>query len=66
MGSNRILELKQRLEQLNRLLAHYAAPTPSDAATEAAADEAEFWAARFEEREQVQGELESLLRGKTG
>jgi len=37
-------------------------PPPSDNPSESAADEAEFWAARLEERQQLQAALDTLLQ----
>jgi hypothetical protein len=66
MDANRIAEIKQRLERLDRLLAHYVAPTHTDNPSESAVDEAEFWAARFEERVLLQTELDALLKRRAG
>ena len=66
MESDRITDLKQRIEALNKLLAHYVSPTPADHATDVKAHEAEFWAARLEERQLLQAHLDSLLKRKAG
>jgi len=64
MNSDRIDDLKQRITALDKLLAHYVPPAPADHATTLTAHEAEFWAARLEERQLLQAHLESLLARK--
>jgi hypothetical protein len=66
MDANRIADIKQRLKQLDRLLSHYVPPTPTDNPSESTVDEAEFWAARFEERVLLQTELDALLKRRAG
>jgi hypothetical protein len=66
MDTDRIAELQHRLAALDRLLSHYVPPAPADHATDMSVDEAEFWSARFEERELLQAELDSLLERKAG
>jgi len=63
---NVIDDLKQRIQALDKLLAHYVPPTPADHATTLTAHEAEFWAARLEERQLLQAHLDSLLEPKAG
>ena len=63
---DRIAEMQHRLAALDRLLSHYVPPDPADHATDMSVDEAEFWSARFEERELLQAELDSLLERKAG
>jgi hypothetical protein len=61
-----VAEIKQRIEALNKILAHYAPPASAEHATDFRAHEAEFWAARLEERQLLQAQLDSLLQRKAG
>ena len=55
-------DMARRVEELDQLLSRYMPPPPSDNPSESAADEAEFWAARLEERQQLQAALDTLLQ----
>jgi hypothetical protein len=63
--SQRIAIIKNRLTALNRLLPKYEQRT-QEQINKMTLEEVQFWTSRYEEREQLQAELDQLLRRKVG
>lgn len=59
----RINQINQRLDELDRLLAKQVQPSSADHPRTVSAAELDYWADRREERRLLQEELDQLLQG---